>query len=50
MSFSQSMIDELELLNLFNLGSSQQGLKIHHDASKSRIEAGKRLQIGRAHV
>ena len=43
MSFSQSMIDELELLNLFNLGSSQQGLKIHHDANKSRIEAGKRL-------
>lgn len=43
MSLSQSMIDELELLNLFNLESNQQGLKIHHDANQSRIEAGKRL-------
>jgi uncharacterized protein (TIGR02647 family) len=43
MSLTPAMIDELELLNMFNLNTTQQGIKIHHDAAASRVEAGKRL-------
>ena len=43
MSLTPAMIDELELLNMFNLNTTQQGIKIHHDAAASKVEAGKRL-------
>jgi uncharacterized protein (TIGR02647 family) len=34
---------DVELLNLFELDSSQIGLKIHHEASPERIASAKRL-------
>ena len=43
MHLSQEFLEELELLNLYNLDSHQGGLKIHHDADPVRIESAKRL-------
>lgn len=43
MSLSHEFLEDLELLNLFNLESSQGGLKIHHEAAPERIAAAKRL-------
>ena len=43
MSLTPALLDELELLNMFNLNTTQQGIKIHHDASSTKIDAGKRL-------
>lgn len=43
MSLTPALLEELELLNMFNLGTTQQGLKIHHDATAGKIAAGKRL-------
>lgn len=43
MKLSTEFIAEFELLNLFELISGQQGLKLHHDASDDRLDAGKRL-------
>ena len=39
----QAMVDEIELLTLFSLTSTLEGLKIHHQADASRIQAGERL-------
>lgn len=43
MTLTPALLDELELLNMFNLNTTQQGIKIHHDADPSRVDAGKRL-------
>lgn len=43
MSLTPALLDELELLNMFNLNTTQQGIKIHHDATSAMINAGKRL-------
>ena len=43
MHLNQEFVAELELLNLFELSSAQQGLKIHHDADPERLSAGRRL-------
>lgn len=43
MSLTPQLLDELELLNLFNLSSTQEGLKVHHDAAPSKIAAANRL-------
>jgi uncharacterized protein (TIGR02647 family) len=43
MHLSDDFLKELELLSLFNLHSSQEGLKIHHEAAPERISAAKRL-------
>ncbi len=43
MHLSQEFLEELELLNLFNLDSHQGGLKIHHDADPARIRSARRL-------
>jgi len=43
MSLSHEFLEDLELLNLFNLESSQGGIKIHHEAAPERIAAAKRL-------
>ena len=43
MHLSNEFLEELELLNLFNLESSLAGLKIHHEADPARIAAAKRL-------
>lgn len=43
MSLSHEFLEDLELLNLFNLESSQGGIKIHHEAAPERIASAKRL-------
>mgnify|MGYP004713688553 CR=1 FL=1 len=49
MTFTPELIAELEVLALFNLDSSQEGIKIHANASSALIAAAKRLDR-RAHV
>ncbi len=44
MSFTPDLIAELEVLALFNLDSSQEGIKIHANASPSLIAAHRRRQ------
>ncbi|HBP0981116.1 TIGR02647 family protein [Pseudomonas aeruginosa] len=34
MAFTPELIDELELLALFNLNNTQEGLKVHHTARR----------------
>ena len=43
MTFNQQMTDELNLLLKFPQKSQMQGLKIHHDADESVINAAERL-------
>ncbi len=43
MSLSSKFLEDLELLNLFNLDSSQGGITIHHEAPPERIASAKRL-------
>jgi len=42
-SLTTELLAELELLNLFDLNSTQGGLKIHQDAEPAKIAAAKRL-------
>ncbi|MFT6438131.1 MAG: hypothetical protein ACJAVI_006217 [Candidatus Azotimanducaceae bacterium] len=43
MHLDTDFLQEVELLTMFNLNTSQEGIKIHHEASPERISAGKRL-------
>ena len=43
MSLTPELIDELEVLALFNLDSSQEGIQVHNNASPALIAAAKRL-------
>ncbi len=43
MRLSDEFFEEIELLALFNLHNTQEGLKIHHEAAPERIAAAKRL-------
>jgi uncharacterized protein (TIGR02647 family) len=43
MELNEDFIADVELLNLFELDSSQAGLKIHHEAAPERIASAKRL-------
>ena len=43
MSLTPELVAELEILALFNLDSSQEGLKIHQTAAPQAIAAAKRL-------
>ncbi|WP_251359699.1 TIGR02647 family protein [Kangiella sp. TOML190] len=43
MPISQELLEEIKLLSLFNLETTQQGIKIHSDATKSSISAAQRL-------
>ncbi|MCY1394514.1 hypothetical protein D9M71_94370 [compost metagenome] len=43
MSYTPELVAELEILALFNLDSSQEGLKIHQTATPTAIAAAKRL-------
>jgi len=43
MSLTPELVAELEVLALFNLDSSQEGLKIHQTAAQKHIDAAKRL-------
>ncbi len=37
------LVQEIDLLNLFDLSSVQHGIKIHHEADPARIAAARRL-------
>lgn len=41
--FSEALIHEVELLTLFSLSSTLEGIKIHHEADPARIAAGESL-------
>ncbi|HWV08367.1 MULTISPECIES: TIGR02647 family protein [unclassified Pseudomonas] len=43
MSFTPELVAELELLALYNLSNTQEGLKVHHVAAPQAIAAAKRL-------
>lgn len=43
MSFTPDLIAELEVLALFNLDSTQEGIKVHSNASPDLIGAARRL-------
>ena len=43
MTYTAEIIDELNVLMLFNLTTTQEGIKIHKSAEKSSILAAKRL-------
>ena len=43
MSLTPELVAELEILALFNLDSSQEGLKIHKTAAPKAIAAARRL-------
>lgn len=43
MKLQPELVQEIEVLCLFDLDSVQQGLKVHHEADASRIEAAQRL-------
>ncbi|BFT60265.1 TIGR02647 family protein [Pseudomonas moorei] len=43
MSLTPELVAELEILALFNLDSSQEGLKIHQTAAPKAIAAARRL-------
>ena len=43
MRLSDEFIEELELLNLYELDDSFAGIKIHHEAAPARISAARRL-------
>jgi len=43
MKFDQTTTDELNILLQYDLSSSQQGIKIHHEAEPNMIAAAKRL-------
>lgn len=43
MSFTPDLVAELEILALFNLDSTQEGLKVHNTAAPQVIAAARRL-------
>ncbi|WP_313088698.1 TIGR02647 family protein [Pseudomonas sp.] len=43
MSYTPELVAELEMLRLFNLDNSLEGLKVHHDADASAVAAARRL-------
>lgn len=43
MSWTQELLEELQLLSLFPVNSLQEGLKIHSNAEPARIAAARRL-------
>ena len=43
MPFSKEQIAEIEILNHYNLKISQQGIKVHSNADKEKVEAVQRL-------
>ena len=43
MAIQQNIIDEIEVLLRYNLDTTYEGIKIHHDASEALREAAKRL-------
>ena len=43
MSYTAEFFDELNVLTLFNLANHQEGIKVHHTADASAIDATQRL-------
>lgn len=43
MPYTPEMVDELDMLSRFTLMTTQQGLKVHHDADPKVVEATRRL-------
>ncbi|MDP5238708.1 TIGR02647 family protein [Uliginosibacterium sp. 31-16] len=43
MPYTPELLEELNILQRFDLATSQQGIKIHHDASPAVIAAAQRL-------
>ncbi|WP_297836474.1 TIGR02647 family protein [Pseudomonas sp.] len=43
MSYTPELVAELEILALFNLGNTLEGLKVHHIAAPKAIAAAQRL-------
>ena len=43
MSFTPELVAELELLSLYNLANTQEGLKVHQAAAPQAVAAAKRL-------
>lgn len=43
MQYSVDLIEELTVLAMYNLANHQEGLKIHHNAEASAIDAAQRL-------
>ena len=37
------LVQEIDMLNLFDLNSVQHGIKVHHEADPARIAAARRL-------
>lgn len=43
MSYTKELVDEVNMLNLFQLSNNQEGIKVHATAEQSSIDAAKRL-------
>jgi len=43
MTIKEEFVDEINVLKMFDLSSTQIGIKVHHDAEESVLEATKRL-------
>ena len=43
MKLSQNLMHEINVLKMFDLTSSQLGIKVHHDAESETIDATQRL-------
>lgn len=43
MPYNAELTAELNLLNHFNLGTTHEGIKVHHDAAPEMVAAAKRL-------
>ncbi|MCT7656365.1 TIGR02647 family protein [Oceanimonas sp. NS1] len=43
MHYHQALMDELNLLLHFDLDTTRQGIKVHHDASPGMVQAASRL-------
>lgn len=43
MTISIDLLSEMRVLSMFDLSTTQQGIKVHHDAEDALIQATKRL-------
>ncbi|CAE6950809.1 MULTISPECIES: TIGR02647 family protein [Pseudomonas] len=43
MAYTPELIAELEILSLFNMDSTQEGIKVHQTAAPTAVAAAKRL-------
>lgn len=43
MPYTPELVEELNMLNRFNLMTTQEGIKVHHDANRTIITATSRL-------